>query len=221
MLRRNALLASAAALALAAAAPAAAEQKAEEPTPAAVSATYSAAELIGDDVVNEAGEPLGEIHDLVLDAEGRVTTAVLSVGGVLGIGDKLVGEPFTDLEIAGPDTVVIAATSEELERRPAFAYDMVGAELAPAAYEQRDDYVDRWTGRMSNWSERVENRAAEASEEAEGRLSAAWSEVEARWAELKDASAETWDRAVASFEQAYGSFKRTWSDESESADANG
>src|SRR6266542_740791 len=46
--------------------------------------------LEGDSVYNEADEKLGEITDIMIDVPtGRVAYAVMSVGGLLGIGDKL------------------------------------------------------------------------------------------------------------------------------------
>src|SRR5262245_29348281 len=49
-----------------------------------------ASELIGKNVQNRSGESLGEINDLAIDLHhGKVPFAVLSFGGVLGVGDKL------------------------------------------------------------------------------------------------------------------------------------
>src|SRR5262245_1280011 len=54
----------------------------------------SADTLTGDKVVNAAGEDLGKIEDFMLDVEsGRIRYAVLSFGGVLGLGSKLFAVP--------------------------------------------------------------------------------------------------------------------------------
>ncbi|TJZ72895.1 PRC-barrel domain-containing protein [Chitiniphilus eburneus] len=51
--------------------------------------------LEGDDVVNSQGEKLGDIKGIMLDVQrGRIAYAVLSVGGFLGIGDKLFAIPW-------------------------------------------------------------------------------------------------------------------------------
>lgn len=56
--------------------------------------------VIGDDVVNRAGESLGKIEDLMLDLEkGRVAYAVLSFGGFMGMGEKLFAIPFEALKL--------------------------------------------------------------------------------------------------------------------------
>ncbi|WKZ86972.1 PRC-barrel domain-containing protein [Ralstonia pickettii] len=51
--------------------------------------------LTGDRVVNGKGEDLGTITNIMLDVQrGRIAYAVLSVGGFLGIGDKLFAIPW-------------------------------------------------------------------------------------------------------------------------------
>ena len=55
-----------------------------------------ASKLIGMQVKNEQGETLGDIKDVVIDIEkGSVSYVVLSAGGVLGVGDKLLAVPLT------------------------------------------------------------------------------------------------------------------------------
>lgn len=63
-------------------------------------AHWRATALTGLAVYNLQGQELGTISDLLVDPQGRVTTAVLSVGGFLGIGDRLVGVPFERLRFA-------------------------------------------------------------------------------------------------------------------------
>ena len=56
--------------------------------------------LEGDTVCNEAGEKLGELAHIMIDVPtGRVAYGVLSVGGFLGIGDKLFAIPWKALRI--------------------------------------------------------------------------------------------------------------------------
>lgn len=52
-------------------------------------------ELIGMDIQNPAGEEIGEIDDLVIDARtGKVRYAAVTYGGFLGLGNKLFAVPF-------------------------------------------------------------------------------------------------------------------------------
>ncbi len=65
---------------------------------ASVSRIMSADTLTGDEVRNAAGELLGELTDIMIDVPaGRVAYAIVSVGGVLGVGDKLFAIPWKSL----------------------------------------------------------------------------------------------------------------------------
>lgn len=60
----------------------------------------SASSLIGDRVINPAGENLGKIEEFMIDLRtGCIAYAVLSFGGVLGIGDKLFAIPMKALSL--------------------------------------------------------------------------------------------------------------------------
>ena len=54
--------------------------------------------LLGNDVFNTDGEHLGDIKEFMIDmASGKVAYAVLSFGGLLGMGGKLFAIPFNAL----------------------------------------------------------------------------------------------------------------------------
>lgn len=54
--------------------------------------------LLGNDVYNKAEEDLGDIKEFMIDmATGKVAYAVLSFGGLLGMGDKLFAVPWAAL----------------------------------------------------------------------------------------------------------------------------
>jgi sporulation protein YlmC with PRC-barrel domain len=81
--------------------------------------------LTGEDVVNRQGEDLGEIKEIMLDVpRGRVAYAVLSAGGLLGMGDKLFAIPWKALHL---DTerkcFVLDVDKERLENAPGFDQD--------------------------------------------------------------------------------------------------
>jgi sporulation protein YlmC with PRC-barrel domain len=59
-----------------------------------------ASKVTGDRVRNPAGEDLGKIRDIVIDAAtGQVAYAVLAFGGVLGMGEKLFAVPWRSLTL--------------------------------------------------------------------------------------------------------------------------
>ncbi len=89
-----------------------------------------ASELIGAQVRNPDGETLGEIKELVI-ASGN-DMIVLSVGGVLNVGDKLVAVPYEELRVS-PDgeTLYVNRTRGELEAAPAYSYEEKRTHEAP------------------------------------------------------------------------------------------
>jgi sporulation protein YlmC with PRC-barrel domain len=67
---------------------------APEPTSAKVS------DLLSLKVYGSADEAVGKVEDLVLDpSSGKIRYAVLSFGGILGIGDKYFAVPWNDLTL--------------------------------------------------------------------------------------------------------------------------
>src|SRR5689334_623555 len=59
-----------------------------------------ASDFKGEKVVNERGERLGDIKEIMLDVgSGRVAYAVLEAGGFLGIGEKLFAIPWRALTL--------------------------------------------------------------------------------------------------------------------------
>lgn len=56
--------------------------------------------LVGNDVFNSASEKLGEVKEIMLDMRsGKVSYAVLSYGGFLGMGEKLFAVPWDALKL--------------------------------------------------------------------------------------------------------------------------
>lgn len=87
--------------------------------------SHRMSKLIGASLYNESNERVGEVDDVLLPAAGGQTIVVISVGGFLGIGAKLVAVPFERLRApAGEATnwVLAGATKESLGSLPTFAY---------------------------------------------------------------------------------------------------
>jgi len=81
-----------------------------------------ASAVIGADVRSPANENLGSIEDLVVNAKtGQIQYAVLSFGGVLGIGDKLFAIPINSLQAKADDEkFVLDVTKDRLKNAPGF-----------------------------------------------------------------------------------------------------
>ncbi len=79
-----------------------------------------ASQILGTPVNNPDG-PVGKIEDLVIGEGETIKYAILSHGGFLGIGDKLIPIPWKALRW-GPDkkTLMVNITKTTLEKSPNF-----------------------------------------------------------------------------------------------------
>jgi sporulation protein YlmC with PRC-barrel domain len=74
--------------------------------------------LIGIEVKNLEGDDLGDVKDIVIDLEkGSVSYVVISSGGVLGIGEKLLAVPLTAFSrSADQDHLVLQADKDSISK---------------------------------------------------------------------------------------------------------
>jgi sporulation protein YlmC with PRC-barrel domain len=93
-------------------------------------------EVVGKDVVNNMGEPVGSIADLVMDQDQKLVGVVLSVGGFLGMGAKWVAVPVEQIDFPTADEparLLATATEEQLTNAPDFTTrEAIEAEQAAA-----------------------------------------------------------------------------------------
>jgi sporulation protein YlmC with PRC-barrel domain len=79
--------------------------------------------LVGASVYNDQKQSIGSIDDVLMSAtDHKVATAVISVGGFLGLGSKLVSVPFDQLQIENDRVVLPGATKASLEGMPEYHY---------------------------------------------------------------------------------------------------
>ncbi len=83
---------------------------------------YRTSKVVGAKVVNNSGDTVGTIDDLIVTPTEKVPYAVLSVGGFLGIGDKLVIVPYSSLAVSNDRMMLPGATVESLKSLPAYKY---------------------------------------------------------------------------------------------------
>jgi hypothetical protein len=84
-----------------------------------------ASKIIGSTVVNDQNETVGKIDDLIFSSAGaQEPVAVLSVGGFLGVGAKLVAIRYDQLKPAPEksELVLPGATKDSLKTLPDFEY---------------------------------------------------------------------------------------------------
>ena len=82
--------------------------------------------VVGASVYNDQNQSVGSIDDLLMsDNDHKAATAVISVGGFLGMGAKLVSVPFDQLKIENDKIVMPGATKASLEGMPEYRYTNV------------------------------------------------------------------------------------------------
>jgi sporulation protein YlmC with PRC-barrel domain len=75
--------------------------------------------VVGASVYNDQNQSIGSIDDVLMrDDNHKNDMVVLSVGGFLGMGSKLVSVPFDQLKIENDKVVMPGATKASLEGMP-------------------------------------------------------------------------------------------------------
>ncbi|MPZ52296.1 MAG: PRC-barrel domain containing protein [Acidimicrobiia bacterium] len=88
-------------------------------------AILSASTLGGDKIVGPEGHDLGTLKDLMIDTtHSEVAYAVMSRGGVAGLGEKLFAVPWALLTVDGDNKqLVLNVDPEVLDNSPGFDSD--------------------------------------------------------------------------------------------------
>ena len=175
-----------------------------------------ASAFIGETVYNGKGDKVGTVDDLILHRNDKVLYAVLSVGGFLGVGDRLVAVPFDSLTFGTKQVdglVVYDTTKEKLKAQPEFHYAVAKDE------ESRERFMRSAKEQVDHWQDRIEHNVSSAKENAKDmkkdaskRVEDAWEKVKVEWKQLKSSSADAWDDAKRKFDEAMANLKQTWKD---------
>ncbi len=85
-------------------------------------------------VYDSSDTKIGEVADVLVDAEGRVTALIVSVGGFLGVGEKDVAVPFTAVRNVPKDgkwRLVMNTSKDALKAAPGYTYDRTKTQWVP------------------------------------------------------------------------------------------
>jgi len=82
-----------------------------------------ASKIIGAAVFNDQNQQVGSVDDIILNTDNKAVLAVISVGGFLGVGGKLVAVSYTQLHEDNAGKVVLPdASKDALNKMPSFVY---------------------------------------------------------------------------------------------------
>ena len=90
-----------------------------------VATGYRTSQIVGSTVMNDAKESIGKIDDLIIAQDKHIVFAVVSVGGFLGAGSKLVAIQYDQLRpnLDNQGFVLAGATKDSLKALPEFSYN--------------------------------------------------------------------------------------------------
>ena len=74
-------------------------------------------------VYDASGKSIGDLKDVLIDKDGKVTALVIGVGGFLGLGEKNVAVDYDYLQKNGgvtPSRITLGMSEEDLRNAPKF-----------------------------------------------------------------------------------------------------
>jgi sporulation protein YlmC with PRC-barrel domain len=87
-------------------------------------------------VYDPSDNKIGDVDDVLIDKEGRITAVIIGVGGFLGMGEKDVAVPFSSVRASEKNNkwyLVLNTNKEALKTAPGFTYDKAKTAWIPAA----------------------------------------------------------------------------------------
>jgi sporulation protein YlmC with PRC-barrel domain len=89
---------------------------------------WRGSKLIGASIYGPDNKSIGDVNDVLIAKDGRVTAVVVGVGGFLGVGEKNVALPFQALDVqrkadgSAIEKITVSYTKDQLKNAPKFAY---------------------------------------------------------------------------------------------------
>ena len=156
--------------------------------------------LMGKTIYNDSGLRVGNIDDLIISLDRKVTYVIVGTGGYVGIGQHDVAIPVDQIQIQSGKLVMPGATKDMIKSMPEFTYAVDTT--------QRDSFVATAEKDIANGKSKVadlEMRAGVATNEARARielqitaLKLDVSSAESKLSEMKEATAVRWKEFEAS-----------------------
>lgn len=150
--------------------------------------------ILGKTVVNEAGEKIGKIEDLIISPDRKVSYLIVGAGGFIGMGRHNVAIPVSQIQETGGKIVMPGATKAVVAAMPEFRYvkDTARRDLFVATVQQD---IARANTRLLD----LQARSAQSTAEAKARLDLQITGLqldlkatESKLAEMQRASATLW-----------------------------
>ncbi len=86
-------------------------------------------------VYDPSNSKIGEVKDVLVTQDGKVSALIVSVGGFLGMGEKDVAVPFASVKHSmkdGSSYLTLDTSKDALKAAPGFKYDRSSMTWVPA-----------------------------------------------------------------------------------------
>lgn len=145
---------------------------------------HKSTDLIGKNVRNNAGEDLGSLQDIVVDAHsGRILYGVLSFGGFLGMGDKYFAIPWASLELpADARHLVLNVDKDRLKNAEGFDK----SQWPNFANEEWNTRTYRYYGQEPYWQQGSDNVTADRQGGTRASYRERWYNRPTAWQKVSD-----------------------------------
>jgi len=93
------------------------------PATASPATEWLASNVYNQSVYDKNEQKIGDLTDLIIERDGRIKSAIVGVGGFLGVGQKEVEVPFTDLKMMtrnGKNWLALDRTKDQLQSAPTY-----------------------------------------------------------------------------------------------------
>ena len=132
-------------------------------------AEWMAHRLVGTKVLNAQADIVGDVNDVVVDANGTVSAIVIGVGGFLGVGDKDVAVPLKSIQIGevvnGSRVVLLDVSKDALKAAPTYAAK------DPTAADRLKQKASEWAtaakAKVLELTKKAQEKALELKKQAE------------------------------------------------------
>jgi hypothetical protein len=117
---------------------------------------HESKDIIGTRIKNAGGKDLGEIDQLLIDRNGKVSHVVIGLGGLAGMAEKKVVVPWSDLKFAPvTEGKKNAITMDETRLESAPRYERSARSDAPPAASPRSPVKDSDKDGKSNRTDKA------------------------------------------------------------------
>lgn len=159
--------------------------------------------LLGLQIQNADGQIVGDVEDLILNADNQVEGVVMGTGGFAGFGEKRIGVSLSALQIDNKDgkvTIVLPqATKEVLDALKPFVRSKPRKSLLDRAIDKAKELTDKGAVTAKDAYEKAKEDAEPSLQKAKEAAKEAYDDVKEKAAPVlekaKEAAKEAYDKA--------------------------